>query len=278
MISFVGASGNHIAADEIGPADGPLVLLLHGGGQTRHTWRAAQMALAGIGFRSVALDARGHGESAWTPEAGYSLELFAADLLRVIEHLGQPVAIVGASLGGYTGLVALGLRPQLDAYALILVDVVPRPNSGGVAQILQFMDAHRDGFASPDEAADAVAAYRSGRPRPASSEGLRKNLKQASDGRFYWHWDPAFLDFRKDEARFKDVMEAVLRDARVPILLVRGGSSDVVTDEEVRDFRLLAPTAQVVDVRDAGHMLVGDQNDAFVGSISLFLQTASSSD
>jgi pimeloyl-ACP methyl ester carboxylesterase len=274
MIQFTGADGNQIAGEAIGDVSGHLVLFLHGGGQTRHAWRGAQVALAERGFRSVSLDGRGHGDSEWTTNAGYSLEASANDLRCVISSLGQPVAIVGASWGGLTGLLALGQKPALECTALILVDVVTRPNSLGVANIINFMTAHRDGFASPEEAADAVAAYVPGRPRPPVTDGLRKNLRLANDGRFYWHWDPAFLDFCGDIANFAPTMEATVQDSVVPILLVRGKSSDVVTDEEVADFRLLAPNVPVIDIRDAGHMVVGDQNDIFVAAISSFLARA----
>ena len=272
MIQFTGADGNRIMGDAIGDLNGRLVLFLHGGGQTRHAWRAAQEALAECGFRSISLDSRGHGDSEWTTSAGYSLESSANDLRCVIASLRRSVAIVGASWGGLTGLLALAQEPDLDCTALILVDVVPRPNSAGVANIIKFMTAHQTGFASAEEAADAVAAYVPGRLRRSASDGLRKNLRLADDGRFYWHWDPAFLDFSGDVARFASAMEATVRHSAVPILLVRGKSSDVVTDGEVANFRLLAPNVPVIDIRDAGHMVVGDQNDIFVAAIRPFLE------
>lgn len=272
MIQFTGVDGNRIAGEAIGDPNGRLVLFLHGGGQTRHAWRGAQEALAECGFRAISLDGRGHGDSEWTTSAGYSLESSANDLLCVIASLGRPVSIVGASWGGLTGLLALGQKPDLDCTALVLVDVVPRPNSTGVAKIINFMAAHQTGFASAADAADAVAAYVPGRLRPSASDGLRKNLRLADDGRFYWHWDPAFLDFSGDVAQFAAAMEATVHNSAVPIMLVRGKSSDVVTDEEVADFRLLAPDVPVVDIRNAGHMVVGDQNDIFVAAIKPFLE------
>jgi pimeloyl-ACP methyl ester carboxylesterase len=271
MIHFVGADDNQIAGEDVGPSDGRLVLFLHGGGQTRHTWRGAQEALALLGFRSISLDARGHGDSDWTTQAGYSLESAAADLRQVVKSVGGPVSIVGASWGGLASLLALTLNSDLDCEALILVDVVPRPNKDGVANILTFMDSHQAGFASPEDAADAVAGYVPGRRRPASADGLRKNLRQADNGRFYWHWDPAFLEFTGDLGKFAPALEASLQRSDVPILLVRGLRSDVVTDEEVLAFQQLAPHVPVADICDAGHMLVGDQNDAFIGAIVDFL-------
>ena len=66
--------------------------------------------------------------------------------------------------------------------------------AAGVARILTFMSAHPDGFASLDDARDAIAAYNPHRPPPRDTVRLHKNLRQGSDGRYRWHWDPRFLD------------------------------------------------------------------------------------
>ena len=69
--TFRGDGGLELAGDVWGPADGPLVVMLHGGGQTRHSWKSAGAKLAANGMRVVALDARGHGDSAWHPDGDY---------------------------------------------------------------------------------------------------------------------------------------------------------------------------------------------------------------
>ena len=53
-----------------------------------------------------------------------------------------------------------------------------------------------EGFASVEEAADAVSQYLPDRPRPKDVSGLRRNLRPGPDGRLHWHWDPKFLDSR----------------------------------------------------------------------------------
>ena len=104
-VQFRGATGLAITADEQGPADGPLVLLLHGGGQNRLAWKGSGGALAGLGYRVIALDAKGHGDSAWDADADYEMDAMASDLLAVLDQLGgQRAAVVGASLGGMTAL------------------------------------------------------------------------------------------------------------------------------------------------------------------------------
>ena len=191
------------------------------------------------------------------------------------EHGGvRPVAI-GASLGGIAVLLALGQDDRAFA-GLVLVDVVPRMDPGGVARIQGFMRARAaEGFASLDEAAEAVAAYLPHRERPPSMDGLHKNLRRHADGRWRWHWDPRFLDGpRSVNADWEVVERRQIEAARrlvVPTLLVRGGASELVTPEAVAEFRALAPHAEYVDVAEARHMVAGDRNDVFADAIVRFL-------
>jgi pimeloyl-ACP methyl ester carboxylesterase len=196
------------------------------------------------------------------------------------EHGEKPVA-VGASLGGIAALLALGQaaeKGRAPPFAgLVLVDVVPRMDPRGVEHVQGFMRAKvREGFASVEEAADAVAAYLPHRPRPKSLEGLRKNLRLHPDGRWRWHWDPRFLEGpRPVGAERESVREALLHASRalaVPSLLVRGGASELVSPEAAREFLALAPGAEFADVADARHMVVGDRNDAFTEAILGFLK------
>src|ERR1700760_2685424 len=123
MHMWTGPSGIALAADTWGDPDGPLVILLHGGGQTRHAWGETGARLGEAGYFAVAYDARGHGDSGWSPDGDYSLDALAQDLQCVISAVnGARPVLVGASLGGATSLVAMGER-LVDASALILVDI-----------------------------------------------------------------------------------------------------------------------------------------------------------
>ncbi len=277
--TFKGTQGNRLVASEIGRA-GPPVLLLHGGGQTRHAWSRTARDLAGRGWHAVTLDQRGHGDSDWSADKAYSFQDFAADAAVVAAQIERergvkPVAI-GASLGGIASLLALG-APGDPAFAgLILVDIVPKMNPGGVAHVQGFMRARAaDGFSSIEDAAEAVAAYLPHRPRPPSLDGLKKNLRLHKDGRWRWHWDPAFLDGPRSVNTDWDVVERRMLEAskslRVPTLLVRGGSSELVTPEAAAEFLGMAHDAEYVDVAEARHMVAGDRNDVFATAILAFL-------
>jgi pimeloyl-ACP methyl ester carboxylesterase len=275
----VAGNGLTLAADIYGDIGGSPVVLAHGGGQTRHAWGATALRLAERGRYAVNVDLRGHGESEWAPNGEYELEHTAGDLRAVVAQVGRPAALVGASLGGISALVAIAEAPDPAAVgsALVLVDVAPRVEPAGVERIKAFMTGHPDGFGSLEEVADAIAAYNPHRPRPARLDGLRKNLRQRPDGRWIWHWDPEILADRQDEPRVvrnERRLAAAARGLTIPVLIVRGGDSDLLSEDGVRHLRELVSHAEVARVPGAGHMVAGDRNDAFNEAIVDFLDRA----
>lgn len=271
-----GAGGVTLAGEAFGAPGRPPVILLHGGGQTRWAWGATARALGQAGMYAVAMDLRGHGESQWAPTGDYALRTMAADLAAVCAAVEGTPAIVGASLGGLTTMVAVagGLRCR----AVVLVDVTPRLEPDGVRRILTFMKAHPQGFGSLEEAAEAIGRYLPHRRPPKDLSGLQKNLRQGEDGRFRWHWDPALLQNPEldmaDGTQAEEATRRLTQAARtitVPTLLVRGARSDLVSEENAQQFRAAVPHAQVVDLAAAGHMVAGDRNDAFTQAVVSFL-------
>lgn len=270
-----GAGGIELVADRYGPADGPTVLFLHGGGQTRHSWKQTGAQLGAAGIRAVTLDARGHGDSQWALDRDYRYEAMVGDVLAVLEQLGGgPAVLVGASMGGITGLLATA-APGGDAIsALVLVDIVTRPEPEGVDRVVTFLNKNPEGFATVEEAADAVAEYMPHRPRPKSSAGLLRNLRQR-DGRWYWHWDPGILgDKGHDPDEMARNLEGVARALTIPVLLVRGLKSDVVSAEGAAEFQALVPHAEIAEIGNAAHTAAGDDNDAFTEAVSQFVLRA----
>jgi pimeloyl-ACP methyl ester carboxylesterase len=248
------------------------VLLLHGGGQTRHSWFRTAEALAALGWAAIALDARGHSDSDWAPDGDYSLDAMVEDLAAVVAQLGTRPVLVGASMGGMTSLVGQGERGDL-ARGLVLVDIAPSVEPDGVKRITDFMSANPDGFTSLDDVAAAVRAYNPYRRRPPTPDGMRKNVRLGSDGRWRWHWDPAFLDDGDEPRRDADQerARAAARRIRVPTLLVRGAESDIVSPAGAAELLALIPGSELVDIPAAGHMVAGDDNDIFTRRVIEFL-------
>jgi len=274
-IQLEGADGIALAADVAGPLDGQPVILLHGGGQTRGSWRNAVAALARAGYRAIAVDQRGHGESAWSEDGDYLLDRFGDDLRRVIDSLDAPPILVGASLGGLASLLAAGEAPQAEVAGIVLVDIVPWMEKKGGEQVVGFMRGTDSGFDTLDEAADAIAAYLPHRPRPDRLDGLSRNLRQRADGRWYWHWDPAFVrpNAKWDMDDVNRRLSAAARAVSSPLMLVHGTASEIVSEAGAARFREMLPDAQVVPIAGAHHMVAGDDNDAFLGALLTFLDT-----
>lgn len=249
------------------------IVMLHGGGQTRHAWRTAGESFAQAGWHVLAYDARGHGDSGWVETGDYRFDTMVDDL-RVASDLlpGRPV-VVGASMGGIVAMLAVG-EDTTFASALVLVDITPRMEEAGAARIRAFMEANLDGFSTLREVSDAVHAYNPHRPRPASLDGLKKNVRLRADDRWYWHWDPQVLS-QSDEGLSPAHTERLNRAAAaitIPTLLVRGRHSDVVSDAGVKEMQTLIPHAEVQSA-DAGHMIAGDDNGVFASHVVQFLDS-----
>jgi pimeloyl-ACP methyl ester carboxylesterase len=263
--------GIRLAFERHGPPDAHPVLFAHGFGQTRQAWGGSASCLGQHGFHCIAVDGRGHGASDWNhPQQPYSMQQFIDDLAALATTAGPRPMLVGASMGGLLGLMLQATQRAFGA--LVLVDITPRWESEGVERILAFMGAHPEGFASFDEAASAIAAYlphRRARKTPAQLESL---LVRRADGRLRWHWDPRMLDeVARGGHRYQDQLAEAARSIDVPVLLVSGGRSDLVSDSTVQEFLALAPHARHVRIDDATHMVAGDRNDVFTDAILAFL-------
>jgi pimeloyl-ACP methyl ester carboxylesterase len=280
MISFEGSEGNLLVGNIFGDREAPVALLLHGGGQTRHAWARPARELAESGWCTIAIDLRGHGQSEWVKSGNYSFADFASDNAAVARQIaaqfGQKPVVIGASLGGISALLAEGEADHPLFAALVMVDITPSVEREGVNHIRGFMSQRlEEGFASIEEAADAVAAYLPNRKRPPSAEGLKKNLRLHEDGRYRWHWDPRFINGERPIDNGRDEVAprfaAAARGIDIPTLLVRGRQSELVKDTHVREFLELVPHARYTDISEAGHMVAGDRNDIFASAVAEFL-------
>lgn len=271
MEIWIASDGIEIAGDHWGNPSGPLVILQHGGGQTRHAWKNTGETLGNAGYHAIAFDARGHGDSGWAEPGHYGADFMVEDLSSVIKAMdGKTPILVGASMGGGTSLIAIGEK-KIPAKALVLVDMAPSIEQEGQQQIQDFMDQCPNGFDSLDQVAEAIANYQPHRPRKRNLDGLAKNVRIGKDGRFRWHWDP---EWRRGRGSM-DTYRARLRDSafhiNVPALLVRGALSNVLTEAGAQEFLKQCPQAEYVNVKSAAHMVAGDRNDVFADAVINFL-------
>ena len=273
---FKGHGDIKIAADVWGSNNQELVILLHGGGQTRHAWGETGKKLAEAGYHSVALDLRGHGDSEWHADGDYSIRAYKDDLVSIINEIGKPARLVGASLGGMASLVLAGDEINSDlCTALIMVDIGIYPDPVGSDRIVSFMLSGEKGFDSLENVAKSISNYLPHRKKPKDLEGLKKNLRLKSDGRYYWHWDPRFIRRRPGsrDRRYFDLQLKAAEKVTIPTLLIRGALSDVVTMEDVDYFLSVISHAKFVEIENAAHMIAGDRNDIFAEEAIKFLKS-----
>ena len=277
-MKFKVSSGLNIAASSWGRDSDPLVILLHGGGQTRHAWGETGEKLSQNGFYVLALDLRGHGDSDWHPNGEYGVDNFKKDIVSILKEIKKPAAFIGASLGGMTSLSIAG-DPELreKCWALVMVDIGLYPNLEGSQEIVEFMHSGSEGFASIEEAAESVANYLPHRKRPRDNRGLEKNLRLKDDGRYYWHWDPRFLDSRPKDIPedYKEKQKSFAKVVETPTLLIKGAMSNILTQNEVDDFLKVITHSEFVEIKDAAHMVAGDRNDIFAAAAIDFLENHS---
>jgi pimeloyl-ACP methyl ester carboxylesterase len=232
-----GADNLRLVADVYGPAGGPPAPLLHGFGQPRQSRGLAAAKLGEQGWRAYAVDQRGHGDSDRSSTAAYDSTDYAAGLLALCNLLKTPPLVIGASIGGIAALAAQETSDVQLYRGLVLVDITPAVDKEGARRIISFMAANPDGYASLEEAAEAIAAYRGPERGKTSPRGLARVLRQGVDGRWRWHWDPRALDARRiwhndpkaaasHQDRIRAIKTAGVNKLAVPAMLVRGGSSD----------------------------------------------------
>ena len=277
-MKFKVSSGLNIAASSWGRDSDPLVILLHGGGQTRHAWGETGEKLSQNGFYVLALDLRGHGDSDWHPNGEYGVDNYKKDIVSILKEIKKPAAFIGASLGGMTSLSIAG-DPELreKCWALVMVDIGLYPNLEGSQEIVEFMHSGSEGFASIEEAAESVANYLPHRKRPRDNRGLEKNLRLKDDGRYYWHWDPRFLDSRPKDIPedYKKKQKSFAKVVETPTLLIKGAIVNILTQNEVDDFLEVITHSEFVEIKDAAHMVAGDRNDIFAAAAIDFLENHS---
>ena len=268
---FVSANGLTFHYLDWGNLEKPPLVLLHGVGQTCHTWDLFSAAMSPH-FHVMAFDQRGHGDTDWAADKDYSRKTMVKDADAFTDALGLTrFFLTGMSMGGANSLSFTANHPH-KVEALVVVDVGPRVEKEGVKHIRDFMSNYRE-FNDLDEAAAVIHRFN---PR-RSLEVIRTytcvyNLKQLPSGKWSWKYDTYFSEGHRpiDMKQMHDELAAEVQKIKCPTLLVKGGESDVLSLDGAREFQQLIPGSDFSLVPKAGHSVMGDNPPGFEAAVREF--------
>lgn len=268
---FVQANGLKFHYLDWGSPDSPPLVLLHGVGQTCHTWDLFAAAMAPH-FHVMAFDQRGHGDSDWAPDRDYARQTMVNDVAAFTTAAGlDNFFLIGMSMGGMNSMMFTSQNKE-RVRSLVVVDIGPRVERTGSSHIRDFMSGNRE-FNDLDEAAAVIYKFNPRRPL----EAIRKytcvyNLKQLPSGKWTWKYDSYFASAQRlgDPQVMHDLLAAAATLIRCPTLLVRGAQSDVFSLEGAKEFQQLIPESGFELVEGAGHSVMGDNPPGFEAAVRRF--------
>jgi pimeloyl-ACP methyl ester carboxylesterase len=258
---------------EWGAADAPPIVLLHGGHQSAHSWDLVSLHLA-QNYRVLALDQRGHGDSEWARDVEYSNHAMSLDAEAFVETLGlQRPILIGHSMGGRNAML-LTKRAAARLRALVLVDIGPEISDKGRQQISAFVRANEE-FDDLEHFVRNVRQYDPYRSREHIERTVKYNMLQRADGKFVSKCDsnPRRIGVLHGGGTHDNISLDDARDFSLPVLVLRGEKSNILTPDAAERFRDALPRGTLVTVPDCGHNVHSQNTKGFIGALGGFLAT-----
>jgi esterase len=244
------------------------MLIVHGLSYFSYDWLEVAEALSRDRV-VVAMDMRGFGDSQWSAAKDYSVPTMAQDIVNVLDHLGWKRALLaGHSMGGRSTTFVAAKHPARIA-ALVLVDYTPENAPAGTKRTTETVANTPDAFPSIEAAMQYFG--KSDRAR------FEAYLQKSSDG-YVVKRDTYFRDqFRKvlqtgERPKLGVDMWQLIGEVRCPILSLRGARSDMYAPETVQKMKAANPRLQVVEVKNAGHNIAGDNAQGLIAAVRSFVK------
>jgi len=263
---FITVNGLRIHYLEWGSADKPPLIMLHGIGRVARTFDHIAPHFASR-YRVLAVDMRGHGDSAWDPKGAYLVEDYVKDIEAIAQQLRlKNIVIWGNSTGGRVAQVFAGLHPELVS-AVIAEDVGPeRPREIADGMVNRLKQEDERGWASEDE---LFAQQKNANPRTGEEilrAYVRYGSKKRPDGRIIWKRDPAIGNGFVPTELWRFV-----REIKSPIIYILGGRSTIVPAATQTELRKVLPQTEIATIPGAGHYPSEENPSEFAAIVDKFL-------
>ncbi len=253
---------------EWGEAAAPVIVLLHGLSAMCRIWDHFAADFQNR-YRLIAVDQRGHGDTSWPTEPEYTTDAYVADLEALIDAWGlERFALIGLSMGGMNA-IAYSARHTDRVTHLIPVDIRPAINVEKRPNIAQAKHTAENGhpvFESEDAAFAARKATHANTPDQSIRHHVHHLLKRLPDGRWTFKQDPRV----GYHWRPSDLWEE-LPKVQAPVLIVRGGRSEVLPEKIANPMRGSFQRADLVTIDEAGHTVPEDAPERFNQAVDAFL-------
>jgi pimeloyl-ACP methyl ester carboxylesterase len=258
---------------EWGSPDAPPIVLLHGGHQSAHSWDLVSLHLAER-YRVLALDQRGHGDSEWARDVDYSNHTMSLDAEAFITALGleRPV-VMGHSMGGRNAML-LARRNHASLRALAIVDVGPEISDKGRKAISAFVRANEE-FDDLEHFARNVRKYDPHRSREHIERTVKYNMLERADGKYISKCDstPRRVGIENHDAQRDNITLDDAGKFDLPVLLLRGEESNILTPDAAVRFRDALPNGTLVTVAKCGHNVHSQNTLGFLEALDPFLES-----
>lgn len=257
--------------DWAGPAeDAPALVMLHGYTGHARSWDRFAEALSRH-YRVLALDQRGHGETAWAPPDAYGTQEMVADLAAFVAALRLTgFTLLGLSMGGQVAIHYAGSQPA-ELERLVIVDIGPEIIATGMNRIRDNQN-NREVFDTVEEAFAQARAANSRPPEDHHFQRVRASLMLTEDGRWTYRFDRTLRDPTVLRPRpSTEENWAAVAGVSVPTLLLRGDDSDILDPDIAARMAETIGDCRLVEIQDSGHPIPLDQPQRFLEAVEAFL-------
>src|SRR5437667_6194543 len=240
---------------EWGEGNAPPIVCVHGYTGSADAFNALARHLQER-HRILALDVRGHGESAWSPTGAYSYADQAGDLAEFATRLGlDKFVLIGTSMGGIIAM-AYAAEHAERLLGLVINDIGPDVEVGS-QRITGLVGSRPDEFGTLEEAMAyrrSVSPIVAGRSLEDQRELALGVLRRRADGRWGWKRDTAYIEQRvRHGAPARPPLWPALQTLACPTLVVWGAESDVLSEAQVLRMVEVLPRGELVRVPGIGH-------------------------